>query len=92
MASSDGGATWKAARRLTQTAGVSRRPAVAAEGSKVYIVWEEETARDFDVYFKKSEDGGTTWQSAKRIVTSTLNDANPRIAVKGSNLYVVIQG
>lgn len=91
MNSSDGGATWKAARRLTHTPGVSQRPAIAVDGSNVYVVWEDDTPGNFDIYLKKSIDGGVTWQSAKRISSLKTNANNPRIAAKGSILYAVWQ-
>jgi len=89
MRSSDGGATWTAARRLTRTPGVSQRPAIAAEGSNVYVVWEDDTSGNFDAYLKTSVDGGGTWQSAQKISSLKTNVYNPRIAVEDSLLYLV---
>jgi len=89
ISSSNGGATWKAPRRLTHTPGVSLTPAIAVDGSNVYVVWEDDTPGNFDIYLKKSVDGGVTWQSAKRISSLKTNAYNPRIAAKGSILYLV---
>jgi len=85
----DGGATWKANKRLTWTAGDSEAPAVAVDGQTIYVVWDDDTPGNNEIYFKKSVDGGATWKANKRLTNNAGGSYAPAIAVDGSNIYVV---
>jgi hypothetical protein len=87
--STDGGATWQTAKRLTFNAGNSWGPSIAVDGLNVYVVWYDDSPGNMEVYFKKSTDGGTTWQTAKRLTNTTGDSYDPRITVSGSNIFVV---
>lgn len=87
--STDGGATWPAAQRLTNNAGSSEAPRIAVSGSNVYVVWWDTTPGNVEIYFKKSADGGVTWQAAQKLTNNTGSSYSPRIAVSGSKIYVV---
>ena len=85
----DGGATWETNKRLTSNAGVSYAPAIAVDGSNIYVVWQDNTQGDEEIYFKRSVDGGVTWKNDRRLTNNTGYSQNPAIAVNGSNIYVV---
>jgi glutaredoxin len=87
--SDDGGTTWTGNKRLTNNAGSSWYPAVAVDGSNIYVVWSDYTPGNAEIYFKKSDDGGTTWTGNKRLTNNTGDSWHPAIAVNGSNIYVV---
>jgi hypothetical protein len=88
--SEDGGATWRGAQRLTYNAGSSETPAIAAEGSKVYVVWADATPAVPQIYFRRSTDGGKHWQAAQALTNnSSAKAGKPAVAVAGSSLYVV---
>jgi subtilase family serine protease len=89
--SEDSGVTWRTAQRLTDNAGASRFPAVAVDGSDVYVVWEDAApGRISQIYFLKSEDGGANWGTAKALTGNQSAQAGrPAVAVVGSKLYVV---
>jgi len=92
--SADGGATWTAAKRLTYSGAWSIAPAIAVNGSAVYVVWGEydEITQQDEIYFRKSADGGATWKTLKRLTYTTDLNYWPYIgvdlAVNGSNIYV----
>ena len=86
--SADGGSTWQAARRLTSGIGASLYPAIAVNGTNVYVVWSEYAVDNWEIYFRKSADGGATWQSAKRLTTNAGDSRIPDIAVSEANIYV----
>jgi hypothetical protein len=66
--STNGGSTWTAAKRLTWTSGPSSAAAIAVDLSdRIHVVWEDATPGDYEVYYKKSTDGGDTWSSAQRM-------------------------
>jgi hypothetical protein len=85
----DGGVTWKANRTITNNVGDSYAPAIAVNGSNIYVVWEDETPGNREVYFKRSSDRGATWTANRRLTNSTGRSWYPKIAVDGSNVYVV---
>lgn len=88
--STDGGATWSDKKRLTWTSGTSITPAVAADSSnKIHVVWADNSQGHYEVYYKKSTDGGDTWSTNKKL--SQLSGVNqyPDLAVAPSgDLYV----
>ena len=85
----DGGVTWKTDRRLTNNAGYSQYPALAVDGSKIYVVWHDYTPGNPEIYFKRSVDGGVTWKTDKRLTNNAGGSYFPVIAVDGQNVYVV---
>jgi len=78
-------AQWTPAKRLTWTSGASYYPAVAVDSSgNVYVVWQDDTLGNFEIYHKNSTDGGTTWTQSKRLSTTSGGSAYPTIAVDAS--------
>ncbi len=45
------GITWETNKRLTWNAGNS--PAIAVDGPNIYVVWEDSTTGNWEIYFKK---------------------------------------
>jgi len=87
--SADGGSTWQATKKITNNAGTSIRPDMACDSSSVYLVWYDNTTGNYEIYFRKSVDNGSTWQTAQQLTNSAGNSDYPHIAVGGSNVYVV---
>ena len=76
---------------------------IAAHGKNVYVVWEEdkETAtgdnnvndkshdnRNYEIYFKKSKDGGVTFSKGINLSNNSGISEHPQIAVSGSDVYI----
>jgi len=92
MKSTDGGATWTPAKRLTWTSGNSWNPAIVVDASgKLYLVWRDSTPGfDYEIYFKKSTDGGGTWTPSKRLTWTSGLSSYPNIAIDSvGNLHLV---
>jgi len=90
--STDGGATWTTAQRLTVTPGESWAPDIAIDSSdNLHIVWRDDTPGNREIYYKKGTDGGTTWTTSQRLsVTPGDSQEEPAIAIDSSgNLHVV---
>jgi len=84
--SPDGGATWSTSKRLTWNEGTSWSPAVAVDSSdSVHAVWSESTPGNFEIYYKKSTDGGATWSTSKNLSSTSGNSFSPAIAVDSSD-------
>ena len=83
--STDGGAAWSAVQRLTSTSGMSQIPAMAVDPSgNIYIVWQDDTPGNPELYFKRSTDGGVTWSPGQRLTWTSGSSEWPAIAVNSS--------
>jgi predicted neuraminidase len=81
----DGGATWTTNKRLTFTSGNSWSSAIAVDASgKLHVIWQDNTPGNFEIYYKKSPDGGGNWTSQKRITFTSGDSHNPDITVDAS--------
>ena len=89
--STDGGVSWIAAKRLSWTSGVSSSPKIAVDSSdNLHVVWSDDTPGNFEIYYKKSTDYGTTWSANKRLTWTSSYSWHPSIAVDSSgNVHVV---
>jgi len=87
--SADSGSSWQASKRLTYTSGSSWYPAIAVNGAKIYVAWQDDTVGNDEIYFKRTLDGGATWQDNQRLTNTSGNSEEPAIAVNGANVYVV---
>lgn len=84
------GVNWTSDKGLTKNSGVSWHPAIAVDGSKVYVVWMDNIPGNEGLHFKRSEDGGATWTGYKRLrEMAGVLAIFPDIAVNGSRIYVV---
>jgi hypothetical protein len=84
-------ADWTTAKRLTWNDGVSYSPEIALDSSShLHVVWYDDTPGHYEIYYKKSTDGGTTWTAAKRITWSSGDSKYPAMAIDLSDrLHVV---
>ena len=47
------GDTWTTNKQITNTLGDSKYPAIAVDGSNIYVVWTDRTPGNLEIYFKK---------------------------------------
>jgi hypothetical protein len=78
-------ADWTPAKRLTWTAGYSAWPDLAVDFSDhLHVVWYDGTPGNYEIYYKKSTDGGATWSINKRLTFTSGNSWWPAVAVDSS--------
>ncbi|MEO0228204.1 MAG: T9SS type A sorting domain-containing protein, partial [candidate division WOR-3 bacterium] len=90
--STDGGSTWSNDQRLTNASGNSTEPAlVLGNPGEIYVVWIDTRDGNSEVYFKYSEDDGTTWSADTRLTNDPGDCSGTHIAISPDkmNLYVV---
>jgi len=87
--STDGGVTWGADVRLTYKNVWSRYPAIAVSGQTVHIVWADNRDSYYQVYYKRSTDGGISWNAETKITDNTVSSGYPSISVSGSTVHIV---
>ncbi len=88
--STDGGLTWDSDTRLTSDPFDSNFPSIAVYGSNVHIVFIDN--RDFtsrEIYYKRSTDGGISWETDTRLTNDPADSYRPNIALSGSAVHVV---
>ena len=89
--STDGGLTWTSAKRLSWSSDRSYYPTVAVDsGNNIHVAWQDITPGNFEVYYKKSTDGGVGW-TTKRLTWSSANSSSPTVRVDTSgNIHIVL--
>jgi hypothetical protein len=87
--STNGGANWST-KRLTWTAGFSWHPAIAIDSSDhIHIVWYDDTSGNYEIYYKKSTNGGSSWNT-KRILWNAGHSWYPAMAIDShDHIHVV---
>lgn len=87
--STDGGATWEAEMRLSDVPYESWVPAVAVNGDNVYVAWVDYQDGNEEEYFRRSSDGGQTWEPAVRLTQDADDSWAPLLAVSGDRVHLV---
>jgi len=81
--SEDGGNTWGADVRLTSNTSASDYPSIDAEGNTVIIVWQDLRDTDYEIYFKRSDDGGLTWSGENRLTNNSSSSTSVSVTSEG---------
>jgi len=87
--SSDRGATWSSDIRLTFDTSYTGIPSVTASGNNVHIVWWDGRDANLEIYYKRSTDGGASWDSDTRLTYGANASIYPSTAVSGSTVHLV---
>jgi hypothetical protein len=87
--STDGGISWGSDTRLTNNSALSRSPSVSVAGSVVHVVWDDERDVNFEIYYKRSTDGGISWGGDTRLTNNFSFSLFPSVSVSGSVVHVV---
>jgi hypothetical protein len=87
--STDGGASWENATRLTNNLAKSTSPAIAVYGSVVHVVWCDNSEGNNEIFYRRSTDGGTSWEDEQRLTNDIANSYGQTISVSGSIVHIV---
>jgi len=84
--STDGGETWDATKRLTWTSGWSSNPDIAiAPPNTIHVVWSAEIPGDLELFYRRSPDGGETWDATRQLTWNTEASSSPSIGTDSAN-------
>jgi len=88
--SPDYGTTWTTPFNISNTTGYSRSPSMKADLiGNINIVWMDQTQGNYEVYFSRSTDGGTTWSQAVNASNTAGDSQNPRLGLNSmGNLFI----
>lgn len=86
-------AQWETDTRLTyadetSTPGANNTWSIAAHHDSVYIVWMDTRDGNSEIYFKRSLDGGTTWEQDVRLTDDPSVSGLPSILVQNTTIHV----
>ncbi|MDE1762929.1 MAG: hypothetical protein KGH88_01610 [Thaumarchaeota archaeon] len=87
--SSDGGATFGSPIAITDHNGTSGIPKIYANQNHVYLMWEDNGAKNFDVFLDVSSDSGNTFGTPVNISNNAGDSGAPQMAIDGNNVYAV---
>ncbi len=85
----NGGVNWEPAIQLTQDSAESVGPSIAVSGLVVHIVWWKNHGGNWEIYYKRSNDGGINWGSDTRLTNNSGNSYFPSITISGSVAHVL---
>jgi len=91
LLASDGLADWGPVQRLTWTPGGSYNPAMAMDSTgAIHVVWHDLTPDNAEIYYKRSPDGGKSWDPARRLTWTSGHSYRPAISTdSGDTVHVV---
>jgi hypothetical protein len=87
--STDGGVSWGADTRLTNNPAESYNPSVSVSGTVVHVVWFDNRDGNYEIYYKRSTDGGISWGTDTRLTSNFAESLHPSVTVSGSVVHVV---
>ncbi|MCK4353419.1 T9SS type A sorting domain-containing protein [candidate division WOR-3 bacterium] len=84
------GETWELDERLTNATGDSKYPSLVTSSDTLHLVWQDNRDGNWEIYYKQSPDGGTTW-TPDTALTDTGSSEHPSITVSDSIIHIVWQ-
>jgi hypothetical protein len=89
-ASTDNGSTFGSTINLSNNSKSSLGSQVAAQGTNVYVAWQDDAGIE-DVLFRASTDNGSTFSSVTNLSSTSGSSIGPQLASYGTNAYVIWQ-
>lgn len=86
--STDGGVSWQPDQRLTSYPATSGPPSVAVSGASVHVVWYDLRTGNAEIFYRRSTDGGATWQADTALTNDPAGSYLPSIAVASNMIHV----
>jgi hypothetical protein len=85
---------WQNDVRLTNDPGWSTTSfnnawCISGSGDTVHIVWYDNRDGNYEIYYKRSVDGGSNWESDLRLTNHSASSEMPSISVSGSFVHIV---
>jgi PKD repeat protein len=85
----DGGLTWTDDIRLTNDMNESEHPKIVAQGETLHVVWRDNRDGNYEVYYKRSTDGGESWSSDVRLTNDPGQSLWPALAATPHFLHLL---
>jgi hypothetical protein len=89
--STNGGITFGNTTNISNNTGFSASPQIESFGNSTFVVWEDNSTGDEEIFLRKSTNGGITFGNTTNISNNTGFSASPQIESFGNNTFVVWQ-
>jgi hypothetical protein len=88
--STNNGVNWTSDVRLTNSTGFSEHPQIVTtqDGQTIHVVWQDYRDGNYEIYYKRSTDGGVNWGSDTRLTNATGNSRWPSLAISGTTIHL----
>lgn len=87
----DGGINFGTSINLSDNEGNARDPSIASVGENVHVSWEFNNNQISDIFYRRSINGGVSFDSIMNISNNVGLSSNPAISTIGNNIYIVWQ-
>lgn len=87
--STNGGSSWASDYRMTNNDDFSASPNIAISDQIAHVVWADNRDGNWEIYYKRSTNGGSSWSSDTRLTNNSDNSHMPFIDVSGSVVNIV---
>jgi len=87
--STDAGITWSEDVLLTPDGIDAEFPSPALTGEMIHLVWRDIRNGYPEIYYKRSTDGGLSWDADRRLTLEPSESEHPKIVVNDSTLHLV---
>ena len=64
------------------------KKSIAVSGNTVHIIWCDRSDEIWQIYYKRSTNGGVTWQAVQRLTNTVVSTFEPVISVSGEIVNV----
>ena len=91
VASTNSGSSFGGQVNLSNNAGSSSAPVISATGTDVYVAWVDDTPGNNDIFFKTSDNSGSTFGGLQNLSSNSGFSTSPAIASSGTSVYVAWQ-
>ena len=86
--SEDNGNSWSSDVRLTNNSSLSDYPSIDASGNNVVIAWQDNRDGNYEVYSKRSVDGGNNWDADQRLSSNSSFSEYPSVTISGAKVNI----
>jgi hypothetical protein len=86
--SKDYGITFGETINLSKSTGSAREPQIVATGQNVYVVWEDDSPGNFDIFLASSPDHGATFSPPVNISNNPGDSHSPQITMSDKAVYI----
>jgi hypothetical protein len=91
MRSTDAGLSWSQDTILSGQGNLSTNPSITTSGSNVHLVYQDMRDGNWEIYYKGSTDGGTSWTIDKRLTNNPASSNIPSVAANEQFVHAVYQ-
>jgi hypothetical protein len=86
-ATNDNGGTFGTAINMSDNSGSSQSPDVEASAGDVYVAWYDSTPGNFDIFFRASNDTGSTFGTALNLSNNSGSSQSPDVEASADEIY-----